>query len=262
MLGIGIGVSRKTNVVGTSISPSDISGLDLWLKFNTGISGASNTTAAGNMSDDEVIHSWTDQAGNYNAVQTTDAYRPNWESDTDDISFNGDNDHFDLAGGGVDILANEDFTVMVRHKFTNFSSSYALVGTAGGEVIKVNNSTDIVAKLNDGTVAAVWSETGGRDLATGVYYIFTLVRSGGSDGDLKMYVHGTGDDTNSTHSDKSWDDAHDYQDNDTFDIANIGASSDLSLNPIGFMRDVIVWNGTALSKTQREGMYDYINAQT
>ena len=257
MLGLGSGLTGGGGI--TSLIPSDISNLDLWLKFNTGISGASNTTAAGNMSDDEVIHSWTDQAGNHNAAQATDSHRPNWEDATTDISFNGTDDHFDLASN-VEINANEDFTVMVRHKFTNFSSAYALVGTAGGEVIKINNSTDIVAKLNDGTVAAVWSETGGLDLATGVYYIFTLVRSGGSDGDLKMYVHGTGDDTNSTHSDKSWDDAHDYQDNDTFDIANIGASSDLSLNPIGFMRDVIVWK-TALSASQRADMYSYINGQ-
>lgn len=261
MLGIGIGVSRKTNVVGTSISPSGISGLELWLKFNTGIAGASNTTAAGNMSDDEVIHSWADQAENHNAVQETDAHRPNWEDATTDISFNGDNDHFDLDSN-VEIDADEDFTVMVRHKFTNFSASYALVGTAGAEVLKINTSTNIAAKINDGTVSAVWAEAGGLDLAADVYYIFTLVRSGGSDGNLKMYVHGTGDDANSTHSDKSWDDAHSYQDADAFTIANIGASSDLSLNPIGFMRDVIVWKGTDLSEEQRLDMYAYINAQT
>jgi hypothetical protein len=257
---LGLGASLSTGGAPSTLSPSDISGLDLWLKVNTGIAGASNTSDAGNMGDNEVIHSWADQAGNHNAEQETDAHRPNWETATTDISFNGDNDHFDLASN-VEIDADQDFTVMVRFKFSDFDSGYALVGTAGSEVIKINNNTDITAKINDGTVAAVWAETGGLDLAVDVYYIFTLVRSDGRDGNLQMYVHGTGDDANSTHSDKSWDDAHDYQDSDAFTIANIGASSDTNLNPKGFMRDVIVWKGTALSALQRDSMYNYIEAQ-
>jgi hypothetical protein len=261
MLGLGSSLSTGTVVVKRLI-PSDISNLDLWLKFNTGIAGASNTTAAGNMSDDEVIHSWADQAGNHNALQTSVGARPNWEAATTDISFNGDNDHFDFAGGNeIEIDENEDFTVMVRHKFSDFDNAYALVGTGGTEVIKVNSNTSITAKINDGTVTASFEETGDLDFATDVYYVFTLVRSGGSDGDLKMYVNGTGDDANSTHYDKSWDDAHSYQDPDAFTIANIGASSDHALNPIGFMRDVIVWK-TALNAPQRADMYLYMSEQT
>ena len=251
---LGLGSSLTTGGAVSGLAPTDISGLDLWLKFNTGIAGASNTTAAGNMSDDEVIHSWADQAGNHNAAQATDAHRPNWEDATTDISFNGDNDHFDLASN-VEIDAEEDWTVMIRHKFSNFDSGYALIGHAGNEVIKINNNASITIKIDDGSVSAVFAETGGLVFATDVYYIFTATRSGGSDGDLKVYVNG------GVHSDKSWDDAHDYQDNPAFTLSNIGASADLSLNPIGFMRDVMIWKGTALNEAQRKAMYSYINAQ-
>ena len=252
MLGLGSGLSTSA-LASSGLAPTDISGLDLWLKFNTGIAGASNTTAAGNMSDDEVIHSWADQARNHNAAQTTDAHRPNWEEATTDISFNGDNDHFDLASN-IEIDANEDFTIMIRHKFPNFDAGYALIGDNSTDVLKVNSNTAIASKIEDTGATTAWDETGGLVLATDVYYIFTLVRSGGSDGFLKMYVDG------GEHNDKSWDDAHDYQDADAFTLSNIGAAVDTALNPIGFMRDVIVWK-TALNEAKRKDMYSYINAQ-
>jgi len=253
MLGLGNNLSTEGGVSG--LIPTDISGLDLWLKFNTGIAGASNTTAAGNMSDDEVIHSWADQAENHNAAQTTDAHRPNWEDATTDISFNGDNDHFDLASN-VEIDTNQDFSIVIRHKFPDFDAAYALIGTNAKDVIKVNNNTGITVKIDTGgdTTASAWVESSDT-FATDVYYIFTLVRSGGSDGYLKMYVDG------GAYSDKSWDDAETHQDAEDFTLANIGASSDTALNPIGFMRDVLVYKGTALTASQRTGLYDYINAQ-
>ena len=252
MLGLGSGLSASA-LASSDLAPTDISGLDLWLKFNTGIAGASNTTAAGNMTDDEVIHSWADQAGNHNAGQTDNDERPNWEDATTDISFNADDDHFDLASN-VEIDANQDFTIMIRHKFPNFDAAGALIGDNSNDVIRVNNNTSIVVKIEDNTASA-FAETGGLVLATDVYYTFALVRSGGSDGFLKMYVDG------GEHDDKSWDDAHDYQDADAFSLSNIGSGVDTALNIVGFMRDVIIWKGTALNEAQRKAMYSYINAQ-
>jgi len=257
MLGLGSSLVTGGGVQG--LIPTDISGLDLHLKFNTGIAGASNTTAAGNMSDDEVIHSWADQSGKArHALQATNDHRPNWEDATTDISFNGDNDHFDLAqysSADIEIAANTDFTVMIRHKFPDFSAPYALIGSTSTDVIKTSNNTNIVVKIDDST-SNTFSEEGGLVLATDVYYIFTLVRSDGATGNLKMYVHG------GVHSDKSWDDAEAPKDADAFTLSNIGAAADTALNPIGFMRDVIVWNGTALNSSQRSDMYSYINGQT
>jgi len=251
MLGLGSSLSTSA-LIPSGLAPTDISRLDLWLRFNTGIAGESHTSGAGNMSDDEVILSWEDQAGNHNALQGTDAHRPNWEDATTDISFNGDNDHFDLESN-VEIDANEDFTIMIRHKFPNFDAAGALIGHAANDVIKVNSNVNITVKIED-NVANAWQETGGLGLDRDVYYIFALVRSGGSDGNLKMYVDG------GEHDNKSWDDAHDYQDADAFTLSNIGAAADTVLNPVGFMRDVIVWK-TALTERQRSDIYLYINEQ-
>jgi hypothetical protein len=247
---LGLGSSLTTGGAVSSLTPTDISGLDLWLKYNTGIAGASNTTAAGNMSNTEVIHSWADQAGNHNAEQNTDAYRPTWAAATNDLSFA--TVHMDLASN-VEIDANEDFSIVIRHKFPDFDSAYALIGTAAADVIKVNNNTSITVKIEDNTASA-WVESSDT-LATDVYYIFTLVRSGGSDGYLKMYVHG------GAYSDKSWDDAETDQDADAFTLGNIGAAADTVLNLVGNMRDVLVYKGTALNAGQRADLYSYINAQ-
>tara|TARA_R110002167_G_scaffold76001_2_gene211921 strand:- start:12 stop:770 length:759 start_codon:yes stop_codon:yes gene_type:complete len=252
MLGLGGSLSTSGGVQG--LIPTDISGLELWLKFNTGVAGASHTTAAANMDDDEVIHSWADQAENFNAVQTTDSQRPNWEDATTDISFNGDNDHMDLEGGDISISANQDFTIAVRFKFTDFAASYALVGHSAQNVLKVNSNTSI-STLIGGTGGSVFEEDSDT-LAADVYYIFTLVRSGGSDGDLKIYVDG------GAYSDKSWDDVAEHTDPDAFTIGTIGSASDNSLNPLGFMRDVIIYKGTALTAGQRADLYSYINGQT
>ena len=252
MLGLGNSIVTSGGVQG--LIPTDISGLDLWLKFNTGIAGASNTTAAGNMSNTEVIHSWADQAENHNAEQNTDAHRPTWAADTNDLSFA--TVHMDLASN-VEIDANEDFSIVIRHKFPDFDSAYALMGTNSNDVIKVNNNASITVKIDtdgDDTPSA-WAESSDT-LATDVYYIFTLVRSGGSDGYLKIYVHG------GAYSDKSWDDVHAHQDADAFTLGNIGAAADTVLNLVGNMRDVIVYKGTALTAGQRADLYSYINAQT
>tara|TARA_R110002074_G_scaffold161363_2_gene319065 strand:+ start:287 stop:1039 length:753 start_codon:yes stop_codon:yes gene_type:complete len=250
MLGLGNSLATSGGVQG--LIPTDISGLQLHCKFNTGISGASNTTAAGNMSDDEVIHTWTDQTGNQDARQTNDAHRPNWEDATTDISFNGDNDHFDLASD-ISISANQDFTIIVRFKFTDFAAAYALVGHSSQNVLKVPGNTSI-STLIGGAGGNVFEESSDT-LAADVYYIFTLVRSGGSDGDLKAYVHG------GAYSDKSWDDAESHQDADALTIGTIGSANDTALNPLGFMRDVIIYKGTALNASQRADIYSYINGQ-
>ena len=249
MLGLGTSLSTSGGVQG--FVPTDISGLDLWLKYNTGIAGASHTTDAGNMSNGEVVHSWADQAGNHNGTQTTNNDRPTWIAATNDLNF--DVDMFDLDSV-IEIATNQDFSIVIRHKFINFDSAYALIGSSGNDVIKVGNNKKITAKIFDGTANA-WEESSDT-FATDVFYTFTLVRSGGSDGFLKMYVDG------GAYSDKSWDDAHDYEDPQAFDLDNIGSSSDSGLFAVGHMRDVIVYKGTALTAGQRADLYSYINAQT
>jgi hypothetical protein len=262
---LGLGASLITGGGVTSVIPSDISGLDLWLQVNKGIvgndGGASND---GDMADGEDINSWADQSGNdRHASQTSASRKPHWETDAAD--FGGLNWHDDTAdthmnlatnvGGNTDnIEANEDFTVMIRVKITAFDTASALIGSAAKEVIKwtTNKRVGIFIGGNDPIYAF---EESSDTLATDTYYIHTLTRSGGSDGDLDYRIHG------GSYSDKSWDSAESHQDAEAFIINNIGCAADNAIPAEGVFKDVLVWKGTALSTAQRQDMYTYINGQ-
>ena len=151
MLGLGNSITGGAALGESALTPSDISGLDVWFKVNTGIvANSGNSTAAGNMADGEDINSWADQSGNdRHASQTTASQKPHWETDAAD--FGGlvwpddtADTHLDMAtnvGGNSDnIAANEDFTIMIRVKLTAFNTVNALIGSAGQQVIKWNSN--------------------------------------------------------------------------------------------------------------------------
>tara|TARA_R110002020_G_scaffold67824_1_gene177999 strand:- start:534 stop:1337 length:804 start_codon:yes stop_codon:yes gene_type:complete len=266
MLGLGISLSTS-GAVSSGLSPSDISGLDLWLKVNTGIVAASgNTSDAGNMADAEDINSWADQSGNdRHASQGTASKKPHWETDSAD--FGGlvwpddtADTHMNLAtyvGGDTDnIEANEDFTIMIRVKLTDFSTGMGLMGDGSKEVIKWTDNSRVGIFIGGNTPIRAFEEEGGLTLATDTYYIHTLTRSNGSTGNLTYHVHG------GVHSDKDWDSAESHTDPDAFAISNIGCAGDNLLPAEGVFKDVIIWKGTALSDAERNDMYTYILGQT
>ena len=132
MLGLGVSLSTSGGV--SSLLPSDISGLDVWFKVNTGIVGnAGGASDDGDMSDGEDINSWADQSGNSrHASQTNPPKKPHWEADAAD--FGGlvwpddtADTHLNMAtnvGGDTDnIEADEDFTIMMRIKLTAFDTT-------------------------------------------------------------------------------------------------------------------------------------------
>jgi hypothetical protein len=266
MLGIGIGVSKKTPVVGGSISPSDISGLDVWFKVNTGITAASgNTSDAGNMANKEPINQWDDQSGNNrHASQDQGGEKPIWIVDSD--IFGGlvwpddtQDTHLNMAtavGGDSDFIeANEDFTIMIRVMLTSFNTGMALMGSAAREVIKWTDATRVGIFIGGNTPIIEFDESE-DSLRTDTYYIHTLTRRNGSTGNLTYHIHG------GSYNDKFWDDdGSTRQDADAFTLNNIGCAADNALPVEGVFKDVLVWKGTALNDSQRNDMYTYINGQ-
>ena len=69
-----------------------------------------------------------------------------------------------------------------------------------------------------------------------------------------MRVHG------GLFTDYEWD-ASSHTDADAFSLNNIAASADNNLTLQGFIKDVIVWKGTALTSSQRGDIYSYILGQ-
>ena len=265
MLGLGVNITKSGVVLSSSLTPSDIAGLDVWFKVNTGITAASgNTSGAGNMADGEDINQWDDQSGNSRHASQTDAARkPHWETDAAD--FGGlvwpddtADTHMDLAtnvGGNTDnILEDEDFTIMIRVKITAFDAANGLIGSAAKEVIKWTSNKRVGVFIGGNNPIYAFEEASDT-LATDTYYIHTFTRSGGSDGDLEYRIQG------GSYSDKSWDAAESHKDADTFILNNIGCAANSAIPAEGVFKDVIVWKGTALSTEEREAMYTYINGQ-
>jgi len=260
MLGLGNSITSGAALEDASLTPSDISGLDVWLQVNKGISGASNTSDAGNMVDGEQIYSWADQSGNNNHASDINGalQRPVWETDAADFGgakFDGTDDGLDF-NTNITISANQDFTVMIRAKVTDLTANTALYGNSGTDVLKV------IGSLTGKKLNAVIGGSGGNPfeeasdtLLNNKYYIITLTRSNGSDGDLNLRVHGD------AFTDKNWDSDAANADNDAFTIDHLAVHSSNALSMEGVIKDFLVWKGTALSDSERAAMYTYILAQ-
>ena len=265
MLGLGSSLTTGGGAV-SSLIPTDISNLDLWLQVNTGIVAESgNTSADGNMADGEDINTWADQSGNgRHAVETdgADTEKPHWETDAadfgglkwpDDVA----DTHMNLTSGkDVKILANTDFTIMMRVKLVSFSTANALLGVGAQDIVKWTTNKRVAVII--GGSGATEFEEDSDTIATDTYYIHTLTRTDGSTGNLTFHVHG-GD-----YTDKSWElkaTGTLGDDPDEFDIGNIGCGGNGILPVEGVIKDVLIWNGTALNASQRADMYSYINGQ-
>jgi len=263
MLGLGSSLATSGGVQG--LIPSEISNLDLWLKVNTGIvANSGNTSADGNMIDGEDITSWADQSGNgrHALGDGDDAKKPHWETDAADfggLKWPDDtaDTHMDLTTGKeIKVLANTDFTIMMRVKIAAFDNANALVGTSGQDIVKW--TTDKRVAILIGGAGVTEFEEDSDTLATDTYYIHTLTRTDGGTGNLTFHVHG------GSYPDKSWElkaTGTLGDDPDEFDIENIGCGVDGILPLEGVIKDVLIWNGTALNESQRNDMYSYINGQ-
>lgn len=256
MLGLG---SSITSTSVNSFAPNDISGLEVFLKFNKDIvANSGNSTAAGNMADGEDINSWADHSGNgNNASQSTAAKKPHWETDAADLGavyfHDPSADVFMDLGSNISISANQDFSIIARIKTTDFSAARAIVGYDSQNVLKIGNNKKLTLIIG-GAGASAFEESSDT-LATDTYYIISAIRSNGSTGNLNIYVEG------GSYSDKDWDAAENHTDADALTINNIAASSDGAIPFLGFMKDILIYKGTALSADQRAELYKYLKQQ-
>ena len=156
----------------------------------------------------------------------------------------------------ISISANADFTVVVRFKCVN-TSTRALFGSTTQEFFLIANNKTFQIKINNS--ATNWAEASDT-IATDTYYTLIIVRSNGSTGNINLYIKG-GDYTTATG--KEWDSSEGATDaNGPIVINNIGSTEDDGSPFRGFIKDFIVYNGTAVSSGQRKSLYEYIEAQT
>ena len=276
MLGLGNSICANHYPSGDSFTPSQISNLSLWLPFNTGISAdqdssnnsISRSTTAGDMVDEDKINRWADSSGNDNhATQTTQGDKPLWASNASgnqSVNVPGGchfpSKHLDITN--IQISANTDFTFVVRFHVPTASdfSQKAFAGADGSNFVRVNNSSTIRARINGNNVT--YNAQSANALAKDTDYTLIVVRSGGSTGTVNMFVKG-GAHTSSTGT--SWGDADPggVQTNaGQFDIDEIGSKGDGSNEFGGVIKDVLIYDGTAVTSSERELLFSYIEGQT
>jgi hypothetical protein len=155
---IGIpGASVVGNQVSSSaFSPSDIAGLQLWLKSDAGVLDATDTPIT---ADNTQVKTWQDQSGNgLDAVQATGALQPVWRN-----AANGINGNPAVYFSG-DIMATANltagaYTIFAVHKATLDGLIYersASVNSNDGEYLYTHvNSTIAVRRTPPGSNAIV-----------------------------------------------------------------------------------------------------------
>jgi len=95
-------------------------------------------------------------------------------------------------------------------------------------------------------------------METDTYYTAIVVRSNGSTGNVNVYVRGG---AYTTASGKDWDAAENSTNTGQIDFNNIGSAADDDKNFNGFIKDVIIYDGTAVTADQRELLFDYVESQ-
>ena len=253
-MALGIGLS-SAHAAAPLFIPTDISGLALWLKHNIGHTSENDeTTAAGDIDDDDRIKQWDDQSGNNNhAAQSTAADMPRYVSSSGALKFVNTLKWFDLTSA-ISINASADFSVFMRIEFSAIEQD-ALIGDSSTDFWRLHSNSTFRTKIG-GSTQNNWAEASDT-VATDTEYIISLVRSNGSTGTLNVYIYG-GDYT----TEKDWDSSEGATDADAFTISNIGAEADDTNEFDGLLKDVLIYNGTALTSSQRTDVYNYLNSQS
>ena len=265
MLGLGNSMTGGAALEDV-FTPESISNIALWLKSATNVESDSNsngtvsydpvrTVAAGNISDNDRVSAWR-AAGStsIDAVQTlSGGDKPRWNDAETEVKFSNNAKHMKLDSE-ITIAANTDFTVVIRFKTLNMSGARALMGDSTNEFLQVQDSDTIRLKTN-----GTQTNFDGGTMATDKYQTLILVRSDGSTGNINLFMRGTdsgyfdGTATGTSFGDEA-------QDTEEIIFEFIGSQQGSNAEFNGFITDVIIYNGTAVTSAQREQLYDYIEA--
>lgn len=239
-MALGIGLGTNKGYVPSEFAPSSISNLQLWYKYNTGITHGGTP--------DFKISQWDDQTSNANhAVQSTDVDKPKYDNGA--VSFESNGKYMNLTSNIV-IPANGDFTICFRVLFDGFSSD-ALIGNSSNDMFRADSNLKFRTKI--GGAGAVFFEETSDTLATATYYTIILVRSGGATGTLNMYVDG------GAYTKKDWGGGGSGTDADSLTLSNLGASSDDAFNFDGDFKEIALYD-KALSSSERDDMFTYLGS--
>ena len=247
----GLGLSSAHNYYVNVDYPTEISGLALWLKYNTGYTSENDETSeAHNLDDNDRIKKWSDRSGNGNdAQQSTASDMPKYQISDGSLNWLTGSRWFDLKES-ILIEAEEDFTLIMRINFASTSND-AFFGDSSNDFFMIIDANTFRVKIGGAGQSNFAEAT--KAIGTAGFYTIMLIRSGGDN--LNVFVNGA------DQKDQDWDAAEGATDNDAFTISNIGSTADDTNELGGYVKDVLIYKGAALDEGQRLLMYSYLDAQ-
>ena len=172
-LGLGLGHIFDNSSIG-SFELTNLSGLKLWLKYDTGI------TLNGSS-----VSNWADQSGNSNdAAQATSGRQPNYGSG--DIRFDGIDDRFDLTAQ-IGLSAFSTFMVINPDAI----ASMGVFGSAANQCIRVHQGGDGDRVTVKGVAGDSDQLNLTQDLPLG-NFLLSVTRDAGSSADnVRVFINTT-----------------------------------------------------------------------
>lgn len=257
MLGLGNSVISGSY---SAWSPTEVSGLSLWLKAGTNITSDENdaggsidhSTANGDMVDSDRINAWNGVSPTtINAVQTTSADKPRWESDIADLgglNFKANSKFMTLSSN---VTLSGVFTIVLYIRPNDLSGTKTIISLDDNEFFQFNSNKLIRLKVDNNTIDfAESSDT----IPTDSYVTLILTRDDSDQWNLFV----KGDSVYTT--EQNWGDADQTVTggDGVFTVSNLGARDPESNNFNGFIKDFIIYNGTALNSAERAEVYSYL----
>ena len=180
MLGLGLSVDRQPYVGGWT--PSDLSGLVGWYRFNTGIHKLGTTTFPVNGED---VGRWVDQSGNGNDA-TKSSNVPSYNSTLSSIFFDSTAETLDIPQ-----LTLGEFSIYIRLRFTDttITTGDILVkdDTSANNFWRIQGTTQIRCKIG-GSASINYTLHSSIILNENVSYNMGLERDSGSA--MSSYLEG------------------------------------------------------------------------
>jgi|14_taG_2_1085336.scaffolds.fasta_scaffold05255_4 hypothetical protein len=173
-LGLGLGHIFDNSSPTGSFELTNLSGLKLWLKYDTGI-----TLNGSNVS------SWADQSGESNdAAQSSSGRQPNYASG--DITFDGADDRFDLTAQ-VSLSSFSAFMVINP----DAEASMGVFGSAANQCVRVHQGGDV----DRVTVKGVAGDSDQLNLTQDLprtNFLLSVTRNGsGSTDNVRVFINTT-----------------------------------------------------------------------
>tara|TARA_R100001443_G_scaffold109826_1_gene121402 strand:- start:936 stop:1769 length:834 start_codon:yes stop_codon:yes gene_type:complete len=274
MLGLGNSITGGAALEEAPFTPASIDNLTLWLAVNTNITadqddgGAlspEHTSNGGDMVNSDRVNFWGGSGGtSINAVQTLGNRKPRWDTTTGNLGSvrSGNSNKFMDLSDNITFDANTDFTVVIRFKPDDASDTTALMGISGSEFIRKQGDDTIRVKVDDPASTSTNNDiVFGTSMQDDEIITLILVRSDGATGNINAFlrsnVSGYFDGTATGVAA-----GNTLQENQEIIVSNIMAQGDSDNEFDGNFYDVIIYNGTAVTPTQREQLFDYIEGQS